>query len=69
MTRSSRLIAALVLAVERNAPLLNAAQGLSEVRINIKLDREGLPCRALITPMFELRLVSKPLKDFTFDST
>lgn len=69
INRSARLVQALTLAVERNAALFDNAQGLSEVRVNIKFDQAGHPCKASVFPLYELRLVSKSIEDFTFTAT
>lgn len=69
MKRTNRIIAAATLALERNALLLDGGSGLTEVRINIKLDTDGRPCRAFVMPQFESFIVSKSIEGFTFPDT
>ena len=69
MNRTNRIIAAVTLAVQRNPAMLDGSSGMSELRINVKFDADGKPCRVMLCPQFEIFVVSKSLDGFTFQST
>lgn len=69
MNRTNRIIAAVTLAMQRNPSALDASSGMSELRINVKFDAEGKPCRVFVSPQFETFVVSKSIDGFTFPST
>lgn len=69
MKRSSRIIAAARLAVERNAELLDLGAGLTKIRIEITLNDQGIPKHTYLHPQFESMIVMKSLEGFTFDTT
>ena len=69
MKRTSRILAAITLAIDRNPSAIDTASGLTELRINVKFDTEGKPCRVFLQPQFESFIVSKSIEGFTFPST
>lgn len=69
MKRTSRILAAITLAMDRNPSAIESASGLTELRINIKFDQDGKPCRVFLTPQLESFIVSKSIEGFTFPVT
>lgn len=69
MKRTSRILAAITLALERNPSAIDAASGLTELRIHVKFDTDGKPCRVFLAPQFESFIVSKSIEGFTFPVT
>lgn len=69
MMRNNRILAAVTLAVERNSSAIESASGMTELRINIKFDSDGKPCRIFLSPQYESFIVSKSIEGFTFPDT
>ena len=69
MNRTNRIIAAVTLAVQRNPAMIDGSSGMFELRINVKFDADGKPCRVFVCPQFETFVVSKSIDGFTFPST
>lgn len=70
LRRSTRILAAIELAIERDAELLDRAAGLAGMNIRVHFDKQtGYPSRATIDASFEHYIVTRPLENFTFDAT
>lgn len=67
MTRAERIESALIAAVERHRDALNAAVGVSSLRVDVKFDRStGMPVKVIVYPEMEVFVTTTKVSEYVF---